>query len=278
MSWLSRVALRSYPPSFRSRYGAELSALVEQLPASPAMTVDLLVGVARAWLRPPSQTTQQRLQTTAMATWIAWCAGFLVAPAANWALLDRPAPDASGPVRVLLTIAFASFFLGWALVLIGVAPVVVRAVLPALREHRWAALGPMLPTIVLGGVETAGTVWLALTAHDRVDHPSAPFVIGTVLWLVGLGAFVGSLGIGPALSLARLAPREEVLRMPTYLTVPVAVTLATLTGCSMAAVVVAGDATLVSSPIPVGVVLAVGSLASVTAVISAGRGLHRLRS
>jgi hypothetical protein len=278
MNWLSRVALRSYPPSFRSRYGPELSALVDALPASPAASIDLLLGAARAWLRPPVVTTQQRLQTTAMTTWIAWCAGFLVAPATNWALLDPPTAGVSGPVHVLLTIAFASFVLGWALVLIGAAPVVVRAVVPALRGRRWAALRPMLPTAALGGVEAAGVGWLALTVHARGDHLSAFFVVTTVLWLIGFGAFVCSLGIGPAVSLARLAPGEDVLRVPTYLAAPVAITLAAMTGCSLAAVLVAGDATLVSSSIPVGVALAVASLAALTALVSSSRGLHTLRS
>lgn len=52
MSRLARIAMRAYPPSFRARYGEELAALVEDLPASRRATVDLFAGAGRAWIRP----------------------------------------------------------------------------------------------------------------------------------------------------------------------------------------------------------------------------------
>ncbi|MBN9620136.1 MAG: hypothetical protein J0H43_10470, partial [Actinobacteria bacterium] len=83
MNRLTAAALRAYPPSFRERYGPELTALVEDLPTTPRNTVDLLVGAARAWLRPRfgADGRRGRLQATLATTWLAWCAGFLAAPA-----------------------------------------------------------------------------------------------------------------------------------------------------------------------------------------------------
>lgn len=83
-----------------------------------------------------------------------------------------------------------------------------------------------------------------------------------MLWLIGFAAFICSLGIGPAVSLARLQPDARVLRGSTRVTMALALTLAALTGCSLAATVLAGDATLASSAIPVAYALTVGCLAS----------------
>jgi hypothetical protein len=278
MTRLSDLALRAYPPSFRGRYGQELKALVDDLPASRRATADLFRGAIRAWIRPPAASTRRRLQATVATTWVAWCAGFLVAPTIYRALLDPPSAGASGSVRTLLTIAYASCFVGWALVLLGAAPVVLRALIPAVRARTWTALRPLLPAVTLGLLEAIGLLWLGLTSTARTAaHPSGLLIAGTVVWLVGFAAFVCSLGIGPALSLTRLDPGASVLRNPARLTPLVALTLTTLTGCSLAATLIAGDATLVSSSIPVVFALAIGCLASATAVVSAGRGVHALR-
>jgi hypothetical protein len=281
MRRLASVALRAYPPTFRERYGQELETLVEDLPASPRMTTDLILGAARAWIRPPFHSTERRLQATMATTWVAWCAGFLVAPAINRALLDPPTAGASSSARTLLSISYVLFFVGWAFVVLGAAPVVLRSVFPAVRARCWTALHPLLPALILGLIEATGLLWLAMTSGARtgqLTHPSGLFVTLTVLWLIGFAAFICSLGIGPAMTLARLEPGARALRIPTGLTVPVALTLAAFTGCSLAATLIAGDATLASSAIPVACALATGCLASLTALISARRGVQALRS
>jgi hypothetical protein len=277
MNRLSRGALRAYPPSFRTRYGDELAALVEDLPDRPRISVDLFLGAARAWLRPPMSSLQRRRQASAATTWVAWCAGFLVAPAINRSLLDPPMSGASGGVGDLLNIAYVLFFLGWALALLGAAPVVVRAVMPAVRSLSWPALRPLLPALILGVVEAAGLVGLALTSHMHAAHASTLFITAAVLWLFGFAAFTCSIGIGPAVTLTRLEPGADVLKAPTWLAMPLALTLATLTGCSLAATLIAGDATLASSSALVFVTLGVGCLASVVALVSSGHAVRTLR-
>ncbi len=41
--------LRLYPRSWRRRYGREMEVLIEELPAGPAVALDLLVGAAGAY-------------------------------------------------------------------------------------------------------------------------------------------------------------------------------------------------------------------------------------
>jgi MFS family permease len=281
MTRLQRAAMAAYPPSFQRRYGDELAALVEDLPASASSTADLFLGAARAWVRPPIRSTRQRMQATAATTWIAWCAGFLVGPAINKALMDPPGAGVSAGVRDLLSTAYTLFFVGWALVLIGAAPVVYRSVLPALRAgSRWA-VRPLLTTLTLAVIEAAGLLGLAV-AHDggagNGKSPSTLLAAMTVLWLVGFAAFVASLGLGPAASLVRLEPESRILRTPTLLAVPAAFVLAALTGCSLAATVISGDASLLTSSVPVFVALGVGCAASLAALISGYRGIRALRT
>lgn len=278
MTSLTRLALRAYPPSFRARYGEELAALVEDLPASGRTSADLFRGAARAWVRPAVAEPGRRLQATLATTWVAWCAGFLVAPAINRALLDPPSAGTSAGVRGLLNAAYALFFAGWAFVLIGAAVLGFRALVPAVRSRSWAALRPLLPAVLLGAAEALGLLWLALAHVGRAAHPSGAAIAGVALWGIGFLAFVCSLGIGPAVTLGRLATDAPVLRSAARLTLPVALVLAALTGCSLAATVMAGDAALVGSGVPVAAALAVACLASLVALVSSGRGVHALRA
>jgi hypothetical protein len=276
MSRLSKLALRAYPPSFRARYGDELATLADDLPASARNTADLFFGAVRTWLRPSFRTTDQRLQATVATTWVAWCAGFLVAPAIDRALLDPPSPGASSAgVRTLLTIGDTCLFAGWAVVLLGAIPVVFRAVTPAIRARAWTPLRPLLPVVALGAFEAVGLLLLGLTG----GAPSSGLRdAAAVVWLIGFAVFVISLGFGPALALTRLEPEAQVLRIPTWLTPVVAVTLTTMTGCALAASVLAADPSLVASVVPVVIALAVSCGASLTAMISSSRGMIALRS
>src|SRR5690242_7077585 len=116
MNRLAGLAIKAYPPSFRDRYGDELRALVDDLPSSSRATADLVRGAARAWLRPSltgPDARRRRLQATLATTWVAWCAGFLAAPAINRALLDPPTHGTTAFVRDMLDVAQALFFSGW---------------------------------------------------------------------------------------------------------------------------------------------------------------------
>ncbi|MGA7173335.1 MAG: hypothetical protein WCB86_06395 [Candidatus Dormiibacterota bacterium] len=49
-----RLLMSLYPRRFRERYGAELRALVEDTSSSERMTLDLALGVLKAWTGPSS--------------------------------------------------------------------------------------------------------------------------------------------------------------------------------------------------------------------------------
>jgi len=280
---LARRVLRWYPPSFRARYGSELEALVDAVPGSARTTADLFWGAVRAWLRPVftgEDAARRRLLASISTTWIAWCAGFLVAPAANKALLDPPGTGASMTVRILLSCGSALFVVGCLIALVGVILLLVRAVLPAVRSRAWVALRPLVPAIVLGVIEAAGILALAVIGHSNVVTGTQPTMVSSLVlaaWLAGLAAFLGCLGIGAAVSLQRLEIKASTLHVPALLAVPLALILAAMSACDIMAVILAGDAALFSSVLPVVVVLAVAGTASAAALTSSTRGIQAIR-
>jgi hypothetical protein len=276
----ARWALRSYPPSFRDRYGDELAALTDDVTPSWRNTVSLFAGAARAWLLPAftgEGSTRRRLQASVTTVWVAWCAGFLLAPAIDKALLDPPAPGADVAVRRLLDVAAISFVAGWVVVL-AAALFVGRALLPAMRERRWSVLRPLLAASVLGPLEAVGLVALAVGARSDASSPAPALAALGVLWLVGLLAFLACAGFGPGIALRRLRPAESVLRVPALLAGGLSLCLAAMTASCAAAVLLAGDARLVGALAPVVVIVVVAAVASWTAVVSSARGVLALRA
>lgn len=278
MNRLERLALGLYPPSFRARYGSELAALLEDTGRSPRATLDLVVGALRAWLRPALTGTdgpRRRLQASVATTWVAWCAGFLITPAVNRALLDPPTAGATGVVRSLLGVGEGLFFLGWALALLGAIPLIAASLLPAIRRHDWRALRPLLPIVLLGILEVGGA--LAITAIRVGDsQPGLAQRVALALWLMGFAALVGLLGLGPALSIERLGPPAEALRASCWLTLPLALTLTAATGCALAAAAIDHDGALFWSAVPLWMAIGVAVLASLAALTSSLRGTRAL--
>ena len=159
-------------------------------------------------------------------------------------------------------------------------PLAVCAVLPAVRSRAWFALKPLVPAMVLGVIEAAGILSLAAVGHSNVVTGTQPTMASAVVltaWLAGLAAFLGCLGIGAAVSVQRLEIKASTLQIPALLAVPLALVLATMSACDIAAVIFAGDAALFSSVVPVIVVLAVAGTASVAALTSSARGIHAIR-
>ena len=281
MRRFARRVLRWYPPSFRARYGDELDALVDSLPGSARTTADLLWGAVRAWVRPVfpgADGTRRRLLASVSTTWIAWCAGFLVAPAVNKALLDPPGAGTGMTVRILLYCGLGLFAVGWLLALAAAILLLVRAVLPVSRSRAWFALKPLLPAVVLGVIEAALMLALLLMSQSNAltRNPTIASIVLTA-WLVGLAVFLGCLGIGAAVSLQRLEIKASTLQIPALLAVPLALVLATMSACDIAAVIIAGDAALFGSIVPVIVVLAVAGTASMVALTSSARGIPAIR-
>jgi hypothetical protein len=277
----ARWALAAYPPSFRERYGDELEALVDDVSPSWRHTAGLFRGAATAWLRPAftgPDPTRRRMQASLTTVWAAWCAGFMLAPAIDKALLDPPGAHVDATVRRLLDVSSALLVAGWALALAGATLVAARALVPALRAHRSSVLRPLVPALVLAVVEAVGLVVLAVATRTSDAKPSTTSVVIGTAWLVGLLALLVSSGLGPGVTIRQLHPDATVLRVPTMLAAALSVCLAALTATAGAAVVVAGDATLIGAFAPVAAVDAIGVVASVTAVVSSARGVLALRA
>jgi hypothetical protein len=265
----TRLALRVYPPSFRERYGAELEALVEDTGSGPLTVANLLWGALRAWLRPvlPKEPGERRrLQASVSTTWVAWCAGFLVSPATNWALLDDPVPGATAGVRLLLQVAQIAMVLGWLLVLLAGVPLGLRVALTAFRTRDHRSLRPLWTPVALLVVEAIGAGLLVLLRGDVSTQPTRAFLMLGLLWTLGFGALVLTGAAGPALALTRARPRREFLRLPALLGVLVAVALSVASTACLAAVTAAHAAV----PLPVPIVVALG--ASVVALVTSARG------
>lgn len=275
MNGIERFALKAYPPSFRARYGDELEAVLTQLPASRATAADLLLGAGRAWLHPRftgAAARQRRQRASISTTWVAWCAGFMVAPALNKALLDTSGRAVDPAVRALVDIGAAAFAAGWLCLVVGAAVLLARVYLPALRSHRRRLLTPLAPALILGALLLAGLASL-VGAGLTGARPPGTALSWFVLWLVGLAAFLCCLGIGPAVSLTRLPECSgDELRLPGLAAVVASVCLAVMTGCGIAAVVVSGHATLMRSQNLVIAVLIVAAGASLVALTSSFRG------
>ncbi len=284
MSRLSRIALRAYPPSFRARYGAEMAALVEDLPCSERTTADLFAGAARAWLRPSftgETALRQRLSASAATTWAAWCLAFCVVPAMSKALLDPPPAGPHGGIWALMNLATGFVVAGWICALTGAGALVVKALVPALRSPQRRSLLPLLPALWLGLLDGAALAAWIEASHGHAERLVRPVgsVGALIAILIGFLAFLIALGTGPAATLRRLDTRLAHLKIAAVLAVPVALLLTAATACCVIAALVsaAPGAVIFGNSVVPPLVLAFASVASLVALVSSARGVQALR-
>ena len=214
MTAVERCLLRAYPPSFRDRYGAELAQLVQDLDRPGR--VDLLRGVARAWMAPPigcdaTDRARRQLAATLGTTWVAWCvAGLLLPFVDRWLhdpLLATPVNSAAGP-RHLLAAADVSFAVGALALVLGAAWLGARVALPVLRR-RPRTFAPLLLPGGLLVFEVCAGVLLSVLARGHTDgwaHPSVAFLLTLAVGILGAGLLVAMAGWAPPVVLRRLRP------------------------------------------------------------------------
>ncbi|AOR35744.1 hypothetical protein BFF78_35895 [Streptomyces fodineus] len=268
----ARVALRSYPPSFRERYGCELEALVEDTGAGPSVVADLLVGSLRAWLRPvmPDESAEgrrRRMQASVATTWVTWCAALYALPMLDFILSEEPGltPDL---VRRLLDVAQYAMYGAGLIVLTGGLAVLAETS----RTGNRAALRPLVALI-----PTLPTWLIApfLLVYASIDPIS--YWVGA-LAVLGPAAFLITMAVAPAVVVTRCRPSAKVLRLLALSGVAVAFAVTTTGIACVAALTMNTDdaAQLITMPI-----LAVTVAASAAALVSSGRGakaaLHRER-
>lgn len=159
---LAHVLVAIYPPSFRHRYGDELTALVEDAGPSWRDSVDLALGVGRAWVAPvfggsALEQRRSRLQTTTTTVLGTWCASLLAAAAFSKAVDDPPLPGLHGVALTAYDIGTVVVEATAAAVLLAGFAFWLTVIVPALRARRRdVALPALAPALIVG-------VWLGIT-------------------------------------------------------------------------------------------------------------------
>jgi len=281
------LILGCYPPSFRERYGVELRGLVEDTDVRVRTVLDLIVAAARAWGRAVTpadgtERTRRRLQASAATTWVCWCAGFLVTPAINRALLDpKPARVPPG-VLALLNTALALIAMSAALVVVAAFPV-LRVLLAAVRRRDASVIRPLFVPAALVAAVVLGLAGLAAWRRTyppiaQNPHFSGLFIGALTVWVLGFVVALIAAGLGPALATTRAAPPLAALRLPGLLALPIAALLTLATAASATAVILmlptaqadgVGPAALALTT----AVLMAAAVASAVALTAASRGL-----
>jgi hypothetical protein len=252
----AQLAVATYPPSFRARYGEELRALVDEQPPTVRGVADLVLGSARAWMTPSfvgddATRRRQRLQASIATVWVAGCLGSLTVPGVTRALTD-PRPAGSSPaVDPLLSAAqYALAICGGLLVTAGVMAG-LRVGRDAFARRRWRVLRPLVPGVILAGVEAVGIAVVAVLRRGHPSqwpHPSVAFMIAGSLWVLGFGVLVAAVAVGPAVALHRAAPPARHLAPAAALAMAASVALAiSVLLCAAAAVVAASAVAIVGT-------------------------------
>lgn len=220
MSRASDLALACYPPSWKERYGEELTAATRD-----GDTLDLLVGAAKAWLHPAGERSLAARRLSAIsAVHVSWCVAYVGGLFYLKAVHDPPLPGLTiGASQPLWGLAKATFFLGWVLLLVGGTGLLARIAVPAVRRRDWGVLRPMLPAavllvVVLGGIPALGIY----------NNASPADVVVVLVWLAFGFALVVAGAIGPVIALRRSHLPDQTLRLPMVGAVGVAVMAAGL--------------------------------------------------
>jgi hypothetical protein len=253
MSRATALALACYPPSWKERYGDELADL-----ATDGDAADLLVGAARAWLRPAGAPSVAHRRVRALGTvHVAWCAAFVAAGVFFKAVNDPPVPGLRSRIaQPLWGVVRASLATGFVVITAAGFLLLLRVAVPALRDRQWQVLRPLLP---------AGTLLIAVTG-------TTPFVGSRAVllaWLVLCLALAVAAASGPVLALRRSGLPAQALRWPLVAATAVALAIVMLAlsalGCAAALSrqQTAWDLTLMWSAAAVLLVAAVSSGVSV---------------
>ncbi len=280
-----RLLLAAYPPYFRERYADELDALLDDTGTGPRVVLDLLLGAARAWLRPaygaePLERRRLRLLSSVSAVWVAFCT-VLCGTAGTLRLLeDPPAADYDPHAGGWLAghdLARSALALAAVLVLVAGVPLGLRA-LRSSREVRRLVAGPVAALLVLGAVFAGLETYL-------LGQPASTCCTTLPRWFLVTGSvgLLGAAGVAAwwmlALPRALRAARPETgrLRVPAAVAAAVAVLLSAPTVLVVAVAARTGSAWGTAYAVVMWTCVAGVVVAWLAALTSASRGLGALR-
>ena len=276
-----RLVLASYPPSFRVRYGDELTALCEDVGPGLRSTADLALGSLRLWLSPsydpdPLEHRRWRLQSTAATVWVSACTVLAGTAATLRIQVDGPPPGfdpTTGAWGVANDAAGAAIVLAAVLVALAGAWLGLFALREGAPTVRRVAIAPVVSGLVCL-VTMAPFAWYA-SQHDLIGvTPPLWFALGGLAWLllVMVTAVWGTFAMPHALQLAAL-PADR-LRPAVLLALPVSLALLAPATLLVAVALRVGDAwgSLVTVVTTASTVAVAG--AAVVALVSVVRGLR----
>jgi hypothetical protein len=291
---LHRALIAAYPPAFRQRYGDELASLVADTGPRWRDTVDLLLGVGRAWMTPVfggSEVEQRRarLQTTTVTVLAAWCASVLAAAGFSKAVDDPPLPGLRGVAGTAYNVGTVSVEVTAAAVLLAGFVFWLAVIVPALRAQRRDVAVPALAPALIVAAWLGITGLVALFAHHEVPRsglaltwPRGAIALAVLLaWVVATAACVAGCAASAAVALRRARLEVAWLAASTVFAALVAAAIAAQAAVSVICLV---TLTRVDGGLdPRSAVFATGSAVVVVAVtlmasVSATRGLRGLRS
>jgi hypothetical protein len=174
--------LRWYPPSWRARYGDELTALLEDTYGSDAVPPRARAGLVRAGLHERlrasglfglSGSSRQRVQRGAAVVLAGWCL-FVVAGALFGKFTDNWVAGTSGGGRWIASTGYDAVELGGivgcTLVLCGAA-ISVPGFVRLVRRGQWAEVrGPVVRAVVAGAGAAVAFAVLVVWAHRLSGH------------------------------------------------------------------------------------------------------------
>jgi hypothetical protein len=237
------MALALYPHAWRTRYGAEMEALLDAREPSLSALVDVVRGALDAHLRPADlvASPRQQMRGTLWATLTCFAAFGLLGAGFAKATEDVPfraagashplLADARGAVVVLAAACLGVIAFTGAPLAYGVLRQARRERTPRLVRAIWSA------TIAVAVLVAAGGVLTVVGRHHRGPWPTGHWLLVAFAVLLALAALTCALAARVALMTTRFSPPQLVLgvggawllaRLMVALTAAVALYAATL--------------------------------------------------
>ena len=209
---LARAALGLYPPSWRSRYGDEVLALLDDSGGGPAAVASLAWHALPAWFCPPRHLHDRPARmraslATALMSWSMLTGLGLVF--AQLTQLQGLAPAAAPQIRWAyavfdVTLATSALIAG-----LGGLPLWLLMLRRAWREHRTRDTVYLLLPVIAPVTYLAGLIVTARLVGGASGVSQGWFLVIT---LAGFAA-AATAAAGPGLALRRLQPQGPALRL-----------------------------------------------------------------
>lgn len=290
---LQRLLVAAYPPSFRHRYGDELASLVEDSGPSWRDSLDLALGVCRAWAAPvfgggPAEQRRSRLQSTTITVLAAWCGSVLAAAGLAKAVDDPPLHGLHGAAWTAYDVGTVVVECTAATVLLTGFAFWLAVMVPALRARRRDVVAPALAPAFVVAAWLGATGLVGLFARHEVPAagialtwPRGALVLSVfVAWLALTAACVAGCAASASVALRRARLSVTNLATSTVVAAVAAVGIAAQATASVVCLVSLGgtgggldprDAVFCAGSVALAVV------ATSVAAVSATRGLGALR-